>query len=165
MLPPAARVALGTSLVLGTLVGLGLNLLFRIGLRKTGSLTVQPGVMDPAALGQFMEERGASWGARRDVIERAKFNLEQSIETIASSGVAAGPLEVEASFDEFNLDVRVSYDGPPLMLPERRPTNEEIIASEEGERKLAGFMLRRYADRVASAQKGDRSTILFHFDH
>jgi NCS2 family nucleobase:cation symporter-2 len=79
--------------------------------------------------------------------------------------VASGPLEVEASFDEFNLDVRVSYDGPPLELPQKRPSNEEIMASEEGERKLAGFMLRRFADRVAVTHKGVRSTILFHFDH
>jgi NCS2 family nucleobase:cation symporter-2 len=165
ILPPAARVALGTSLVLGTLVGLGLNVLFRIGLRRTGSLTVRPDAVDPDALEQFMDARGAAWGARRDVIERAKFNLEQSIETLASSGVASGPLEVEASFDEFNLDVRVSYDGPPLDLPEKRPSNEEIMASEEGERQLAGFMLRRFADRVAATHKGGRSTILFHFDH
>jgi NCS2 family nucleobase:cation symporter-2 len=165
ILPPAVRVALGTSVVLGTLVGLGLNVLFRIGLRRTGSMTVQPGAVDPAALGQFLDARGAAWGARRDVIERAKFNLEQSIETIASSGVASGPLEVEASFDEFNLDVRVSYDGLPLELPEKRPSNEEIMATDEGERKLAGFMLRRFADRVAATHKGSRSTVLFHFDH
>jgi xanthine permease XanP len=165
VLPPAIRIALGTSLVLGTLVGLGLNLLFRIGLRRTASLTVPPGAVDSRALGQFMDGQGAAWGARRDVIDRARFNLQQSIETIVSSGVAAGPLEVRASFDEFNLDVRVSYDGSPLELPERRPSNEEIIASEEGERKLAGYMLRRFADRVATTRKGGRSTVLFHFDH
>ena len=165
ILPPAARVALGTSLVLGTLVGLGLNVLFRIGLRRTATMAVPPGAVNTEALEEFMDANGAAWGARRDVIGRAKFNLEQSIETIASSGVANGPLEAEASFDEFNLDVRVSYDGLPLELPERRPSNEEIIASEEGERKLAGFMLRRLADRVSVTRKGGRSTIHFHFDH
>ncbi len=165
MLPPAARVALGTSLVLGTLVGLGLNVLFLIGLRRTASMTVQPGAVAPGALEQFLDAQGAAWGARRDVIERAKFNLEQSIETLVSSGVANGPLAVEASFDELNLDVRVSYDGPPLELPEKRPSNEAIMTSDEGERKLAGFMLRRFADRVAVTSKGRRSTILFHFDH
>jgi xanthine permease XanP len=165
VLPPAARVALGTSLVLGTLVGLGLNVLFRIGLRRTATMTVSTGAVDTQAVEEFMDANGAAWGARRDVIERAKFNLAQSIETIASSGVAGGALEAEASFDEFNLDVRVSYDGPPLELPERRPSNEEIIASEEGERKLAGFMLRRLADRVSVTRKGGRSTIHFHFDH
>jgi len=39
------------------------------------------------------------------------------------------------------------------------------MESEEGQRKLAGFMLRRHADRVAATHKAGRSTILFHFDH
>jgi xanthine permease XanP len=56
-------------------------------------------------------------------------------------------------------------EGPPLELPEKRPSNEEIMASEEGQRRLAGFMLRRYADRVQATHKAGRSTILFHFDH
>jgi NCS2 family nucleobase:cation symporter-2 len=107
----------------------------------------------------------AAWGARRDVIDRASFNLSQSIETIVGSCEPQGPLEIDASFDEFSLDLRVSYVGAPLELPERRPTNEEIMGSDEGQRRLAGFMLRRYADRVQSTHRGGRSTILFHFDH
>ncbi len=59
----------------------------------------------------------------------------------------------------------MSYQGPPLELPEVRPSNEEIMASEEGARRLAGFMLRRHADRVQATHKAGRSTILFHFDH
>ncbi len=50
-------------------------------------------------------------------------------------------------------------------MPERRPTSEEILASDEGARRLAGFLLRKYADRVESTHKAGRSTILFHFDH
>lgn len=81
------------------------------------------------------------------------------------SGIAIGPLEVETSVDEFDLDGRISYGGPRLELPETRPSNVAIMASEEGERRLAGFMLRRFADRVAATHKAGRSTGLFHFDH
>jgi len=166
ILPTAARAALGSSIVVGTLVGLLLNLLLRIGVRRTATIEVEPGAPGTAeALEEFIEAQGAAWGARRDVIERAGFNLAQSIETIASIGVVNGVLEVAASFDEFRLDLRVSYDGPLPELPDKRPTNEEIIASEEGERRLAGFMLRRLADRVSASQKGARSVIVFHFDH
>ncbi len=38
-------------------------------------------------------------------------------------------------------------EGRLLELPERRPSEEEIRETEEGLRKLAGFMLRRNADR------------------
>jgi NCS2 family nucleobase:cation symporter-2 len=105
------------------------------------------------------------WGARRDVIDRACFNLAHSLETIVEGCEPSGPLEVRASFDEFSLDLRVSYDGAPLELPERRPSNEEIMASDEGQRRLAGFMLRRLADRVQATHRAGRSTVLFHFDH
>ena len=45
------------------------------------------------------------------------------------------------------------------------PTNEEILMSEDGQRRLAGFLLRRQADRVQASHRAGRSTILFHFDH
>jgi NCS2 family nucleobase:cation symporter-2 len=164
-LPTSIAAVIGSSIVLGTLCALILNLLFRLGVRTTRSLLVEPGKVDAVAIEGFMEAQGAAWGARRDVIDRASFNLTQSIETIVEGCNPGGPLTIEASFDEFNLDVRVTYVGPPLELPERRPTNEEIMESDEGQRRLAGFMLRRQADRVAATHKAGRSTILFHFDH
>jgi xanthine permease XanP len=164
-LPAGAHPFVSSSLVLGTVTALLLNLAFRAGVRRTQTLSVEPGPVDSERITDFMEAQGATWGARRDIIDRASFNLAQSIETIVDGCAPEGPLEIQASFDEFNLDLRVSYDGAPLDLPERRPTNEEIIASEEGQRKLAGFMLRRHADRVQSSHRGGRSTILFHFDH
>jgi len=154
-----------SSLVLGTVSALFLNAIFRLGVRRSQSLRVEAAQLDPEKVEAFMEAQGAGWGARRDVIERATFNLTQFLETIGESCAPQGPLGVEASFDEFNLDLRVSYAGPPLELPEARPTNQESMASEEGQRKLAGFMLRRHADRVHASHKAGRSSILFHFDH
>ncbi|MEO5698145.1 MAG: solute carrier family 23 protein [Burkholderiaceae bacterium] len=164
-LPAALQPLVGSSLVAGMIAALLLNLVFRIGVRKVQRMEVPAGPIDAAALIRFMETCGATWGARRDVVERAKFNLQQSIDTIVSTSVARGPLAVEASFDEFNLDVRVSYDGLPLELPAERPSMDEVLDSADGERKLAGFMLRRFADKVASTYKDGRSTILFHFVH
>jgi NCS2 family nucleobase:cation symporter-2 len=156
---------LASSLVLGVVCATLLNLVFRLGVRKVASFSVNPREVDAAKIEEFMETQGAAWGARRDIIDRATFNITQSIETIVEGCEPQGPLEVEATFDEFNLDIRVSYGGPPLELPDKRPSNEEIMESEEGQRRLAGFMLRRYADRVSATHRAGRSTILFHFDH
>ncbi len=164
-LPPGMKPFLASSLVLGALTAVVLNAIFRLGIRRTQTLSVNPAQFDPEKVEEFMEAQGTAWGARRDVIDRASFNLAQSIETIVEGCDPQGPLTVEASFDEFNLDLRVSYPGAPLELPEVRPSNEEIMASEDGQRKLAGFLLRRLADRVQATRTGDRSTLLFHFDH
>ena len=163
--PEAWKPVLGTSLVIGTILGLALNLAFRMGVRTTQSMTVPIGPIDAEGIAEFLQSSGEKWGARPDVIGHAKFNLAQSIETIMEGCSPEGPLEVDATFDEFRLDIRVSYVGPLLELPERRPTNEEIMESEEGQRRLAGFMLRRMADRVSASYRSGRSTITFHFDH
>jgi len=164
-LPSGIRPLFSTPLVLGALSAIGLNALFRLGVRQRATIVVDPRQPSAATTDQFMDAQGARWGARSDVIDRATFNLAQSIETISDSCEPEGPLEIEAAFDEFSLDVRVSYAGAPLELPERRPSNEEIVASEDGQRKLAGYMLRRHADRVEASHGGGRATVLFHFDH
>jgi NCS2 family nucleobase:cation symporter-2 len=164
-LPASMQPLVGSSLVAGMLTAILLNLIFRIGVRRVQNLVLSVGRVDPAALEQFMEANGASWGARRDIVDRARFNLAQSIEVIMDSCKPQGPVEVTASFDEFNLDLRISYVGSPLELPEQRPPNEEIMESEVGQQRLAGFMLRRYADRVQATHRSGQSVILFHFDH
>jgi len=164
-LPAPVQPLVSSSLVAGMLAAILLNLIFRIGARRVQNLVLPAGRVDPVALERFMEANGASWGARRDIIDRTTFSLAQSLEVIMDSCDPQGPVEVAASFDEFNLDLLVSYVGPPLELPDKRPSNEEIMASEEGQRRLAGFMLRRYADRVEVTHRAGRSTILFHFAH
>ena len=39
------------------------------------------------------------------------------------------------------------------------------MESDEGERKLAGFMLRKFADRGAASHRNGRSTVSFQFVH
>jgi NCS2 family nucleobase:cation symporter-2 len=161
----AARPLIGSSLVFSTVIALVLNFILRIGVKQSAIFRVDTAPVDAEKLEQFMETSGATWGARRDIIDRAKFNMAQSLEVIFDSCEPGGPVEIVATFDEFNLDLRVSYAGPSIELPDKRPTNEEIMESEAGQRKLAGFMLRRYADRVAASHRNGRSTLLFHFDH
>jgi NCS2 family nucleobase:cation symporter-2 len=72
---------------------------------------------------------------------------------------------VEAHFDEFNLDVKMSYRGAPLELPDHRPSERDIMDTETGYRQLAGFMLRRNADRVRTSLKDGTSVLEFHFEH
>ena len=164
-LSPETQVITSSSLVLGTLTALLLNMAFRLGQRRTQMLVVDPAAFERRSVHDFMETQGGAWGARRDVIERARFSLLQSLETIIESCSPVGNLEVAASFDEFNLDVRVSYAGPPLELPTERPSNEDIMESDDGHRKLAGYLLRRHADRVQATHRDGRTTVLFHFDH
>ena len=152
----------GNSLVLGTVCAVVLNLIMRIGVRQRVSIKLAPGGINREAVEQFLSEQGARWAARRDVIRRAIFGVVQVLEVV---GDPPGGVEVEASFDEFNLDVRIRYVGAPLTIPERKPTPQEIVASEDGERLLAGYLLRQSADRISARGTGGSVEMTLHYDH
>jgi xanthine permease XanP len=51
------------------------------------------------------------------------------------------------------------------MFPDHRPSAREILESAEGERLLAGHLLRRSADRISSRALGERAEVHLHYDH
>jgi xanthine permease XanP len=163
-LPEVLQPVFGNSLVLGTTCAVVLNLVMRIGVRQheTLALTLAPDTDVREVIDQFISAQGARWAARHDVVNRARFCLQQAVEVLGSP---PGGAEIVASFDEFNLDLRVNYAGAPLPLPDRKPDTAAILANEDGERLLAGYLLRGSADKVQSAHRGGRTTLHFHFDH
>jgi xanthine permease XanP len=160
--PPFLKPILDNSLVLGTVAAVLLNMIMRIGVRRRVRLVLAPEQFNRDTVEQFLFENGARWAARRDVVNRVVFGVVQVIEVI---GPPAGEVEIRASFDEFNLEVRIRYPGSPILIPETRPTPREIVASEDGERRLAGYLLRRSADRISSRASGDRAEVDLHYDH
>ena len=163
--PPVLRPLVGSSLVLATTLALVLNLVFRIGVKKSARLVIEEAAFDPDAVAAFFEAQGAKWGARPDVIKRATYGTLQLIDAVASGYWRDGPIVVEVSFDEFNLNVRVSYNGQQLSFPDQRPSAQQIRDSEDGAQLLGGYLLRRNADRVRSESTEGRSRVLFHYAH
>jgi xanthine permease XanP len=155
----------GSSLVLATVTALVLNLVFRIGVKKSAKFTIEDRKYQPEAIERFFQAQGATWGARPDIVKRASYGTIQLIDAIAADYLREGSIVIEVSFDEFNLDVRVTYRGEQPTFPEQRPSLAEIRESDAGARLLAGFILRRNADRTRSEWKDGNARVLFHFDH
>ena len=134
-------------------------------MRKTASLSLEDGVADHQRIEDFFAAQTAAWGARPEVASRATFGAAQLVDVIVQEFWRGGPLVIKASFDEFNLDVHMIYRGDAPAFPDRRPSNEQIRTSEDGAKLLAGFMLRRNADRVRATCKDGVADVHFHFDH
>ena len=160
--PAVLQPIVGNSLVLGTVCAVVLNLIMRIGVRQRVTMKLNAGHVNRDTIEQFLTQQGGRWGARRDIINRAIFGVVQVLEVV---GDVPECTEIEASFDEFNLDVRVRYKGAPLLIPERKPTPREIIASEDGEQLLAGYLLRQSADRINCNASGGMAEVQLHYDH
>jgi NCS2 family nucleobase:cation symporter-2 len=153
---------LDNALVLGTVSAVLLNLIMRIGVRQRVTMKLDAGHVNRDTIERFLTEQGGRWGARRDIISRAIFGVVQVLEVL---GDVPEGTEVEASFDEFNLDIRVRYRGAPLVIPERRPTPREIMAGDDGERLLGGYLLRRSADRISCKTSGGTAEVQLHYEH
>src|SRR5262249_9886449 len=110
-LPDALQPMVASGLIIGVIAALLLNAIFRIGVKTRVSVMFTPGADEPETIRSFLEQQGAHWGARRDVIERAIFGATQAIESISEHCNPEGPITIEVSFDEFNLDVQISYRG------------------------------------------------------
>jgi len=165
-IPAAVEPIVNSSIVLGTVTALLLNGLFRIGQRQRVTLALDPTSADVVGeINEFFDDAGRRWGARPDVMVRVAFGVNQAVETIREHCDPRGPIAVEARFDEFNLDVRITYYGPSLELPEQRPSGQDIMETDSGYRRLAGFMLRQNADRVRTSVKDGTSVLEFHFEH
>jgi NCS2 family nucleobase:cation symporter-2 len=146
--PAWAQPLVTSPLVLATLVALALNLLFRIGIRRKVTATIDPRALDLEAVAGFIERNAGIWGARRDLATRVEFAVQQTIEAIVSVCAVEKPIKLDVSYDEFVIDAVVTYDGAPMEFPAHAPTHEEIIESEHGHLRLAGFLIKQHADRV-----------------
>ncbi len=163
--PSLLQPIFSSSLSLAAVLVVLLNLIFRIGIAKRQRLVLKPGVDDADSIFNFMEKQGAAWGARKEVIYRAISALHELYEAVTGSNLAEGEIEVEVSFDEFNLDVEARYKGVPLDLPSTRPSEADLLRDDSSAIRLSGFMIKRYANSVKLDQKDGMCRIRLHFDH
>jgi xanthine permease XanP len=96
-------------------------------------------------------------------MSRASFAAHQTVEAVVEHCSPRGPIKLRASYDEFDVDLDLSYLGTELEFPDQPPNRQEIMASEDGQRRLAGYLIRSKADRVLSVS--GQSSISLHFKH
>jgi xanthine permease XanP len=159
--PQWAQPIVSTPLVLATLVTLGLNLVFRIGIKKRVSMSIDcasPALSDVTA---FIERSAGAWGARRDVTNRVEFAVQQALEATIAYCAAKGPITINLSFDEFVMTADIFYDGTPMEFPAEPPSKDQLLESDESYPRLAGFLVRQYTDRRMAIKGGVR----LQFDH
>ena len=159
--PHWAETILTTPLVLATLVALGLNLVFRIGIRKRVTMSIDAASPELREVTDFIERSAGGWGARRDVTNRVEFAVQQTLEAIIAYCDAKGPIKIELSFDEFVVTADIVYDGKRMEFPDAAPGKEELFEAEDGYSRLAGFLVRSYTDRRIAINGGVR----LQFDH
>jgi NCS2 family nucleobase:cation symporter-2 len=162
---PWIKPVFSSSLALGSVSAIVVNLLMRIGISNKTFLELIPGQHTSADIFNFMEKQGGKWGARREIIMNAAGAVNEVLESVTALNLAKGSLQVDMKFDELNFDVDISYEGKPLQFAEKPPSPEELLQKEDAVGYLSGFIISRQVDRMHSSVKDGQCLIHLHFDH
>ena len=155
-----------SSLAVVSVMAVFLNLLFRIGIKQKRTIELAVGMNSTEEVIDFMEASGAVWGARSEVIHRASSAIIEFFETaFGLELVREGKVRLEVSFDEYNLVVKVIYNGVLMEFPEKRPTDEELLNDDNALVRLSGFLMRKYSKKIESCIMGEHCILRFHFEH
>jgi anti-sigma regulatory factor (Ser/Thr protein kinase) len=163
---------LGSALTMGVLTAVLLNQIFKIGVSQMASLQLE-GYNASLAATQFLEEKGADWGARRDVINKAGIAIGEALEVLhAEKLLQKGPIQLKAKFDEMKLVISLFYNGLPFPLRnEQGPDLKEFLESDDDSAldtaiaEMSGAMIRHLADKVSSSTKGTTAELRLQFSH
>jgi xanthine permease XanP len=162
---PWIRPIFSSSLSVAAITALTLNLIFRIGIAKKVKLQLMPEGDSSEKIFEFMERNGGGWGARREVISRAIGGMNEFLEAVIEHRLTGDAIEMDVSFDEFNLDVDIRYRGEPIEFPEQSPDTAKVLEEKAEQLRFSGFLMRKYADKITGSTKSGLTNIRLHFDH
>ena len=170
-LPLGLKPLLGSGLIVGVSLAVVLTLLFRIGVARSGELLLDgPNAAEQAS--RFLEDCGAAWGARRDVIMRAGLTVGEALEALTASGLAKGRSTLTARFDEYRLSLTLDYPGRAWKPAESKTIDWNAVMENEGTDTLDQVMtsvssgiIGNLADQVGSGEKDGRAKLHLNFNH
>lgn len=155
----------GSAFAVASLCAIILNLLFLIGTSRTATIKVKPELVNIQEVRIFFEQSGGSWGARRQLIQRAENAVNELLETLILMELASEPIDIQARFDEYNLDVAVCYAGIAFSGLDQQPSTEQVHDDDALLMRLPALLICQYADRVAVDTVNHRHRVSLHFEH
>jgi NCS2 family nucleobase:cation symporter-2 len=161
--PEVFRPLFSSSTALATILVVSISLLFRLGIARRVSFEVVPGdAMEK--INSMLEEHGAAWGMRREVIIRAIQAVNETVNSALAFNPGLERVRVIIEFDEFKLSADVEYGGVPIRFAESAPSPESL-ATDQGIALLSTFMIRQFTDRVRIKTIKSACRIELTFEH
>jgi NCS2 family nucleobase:cation symporter-2 len=161
--PEVFRPLFSSSTALATILVVSISLLFRLGIARRVSFEVVPGdAMEK--INSMLEEHGAAWGMRREVIIRGIQAVNETVNSALAFNPGLERVRVIIEFDEFKLSADVEYGGVPIRLAESAPSPESL-ATDQGIALLSTFMIRQFTDRVRIKTLKTACRIELTFEH
>lgn len=168
-LPEFVQPVFSSSLSTAAVLAVLLNLLFRIGISSTATMTLQRGERASERIPEFFDAQGKAWGARPEVIRRAARAGVELAESVLPPLMRGEEIVIRATFDEYKLVVKLEYQGEELAIPTprgdpaalHRMLDDETCAIADAACMLA-FM---EVQKAGQAGAGGQQTLRLVFEH
>lgn len=153
-----------SSLSLGAVSAVVLNLLLRIGIKSHANIQLKIGETTSEQIFIFMEKQGQLWGARKEIITKASYAFCEVFEILVNSCQNESVIGLTVSFDELEIEAKMEYRGKKIELLNRRPSMQEI-EDPNNVQLLSGFLLTKYCDKIRTSEKNGTVTVKMSFEH
>jgi len=167
-MPAAVQPFVTSALSIGVFTAIVLNLILRIGVHKRSELVFLLDNDASTKMADFMEKYGGTWGARAPVVQTAVHSLVELSDALRIFADAQSQVSLNARFDEFSIDLSLSYQGKPINFPGAAPTPQEMMDNPDRTTDLRLLLLTRLADKVritSDKGHGHGHTVHLHFQH
>jgi NCS2 family nucleobase:cation symporter-2 len=163
-LPAWLRPLFASGLTIATAMVVILNAVFRIGAARRQKLEVIPGETSMDQMYDFLENFGATWGARKEAIHRAVSALVEFQEMSTLLQLTDGRFTVEVTSDEFRVTLLILYRGRLLQLDKSPGANGEAAELDSPIFEISGIMLNRLTDKIRTRADGENCRIEMVFE-
>ena len=170
--PPPLAPLLESSLMVGTLCAVLLNLLFRIGATQNSEILLD-GPQPARTAGEHLLDQGAYWGGRREVFRRAELAIGEALEALQQARVMDDPPLLRVRFDEYQLRLSLEYPGQAIDLSAGAQVDLQSLlmddldesALDKGMKGISASLIRNLADRVDIRAQDGRVQLRLQFEH
>jgi hypothetical protein len=112
----------------------------------------------------FLENFGATWGARKEAIHRAVSTLVEFQEMSTLMQLTEGRFTVEVTSDEFRVTLLILYRGRLLQL-EKLPAGDSAEAELDSPLfEISGVLLNRLTDKIRARADGENCRVEMVFE-
>ncbi len=162
---PYLQPIFSSSLSLGAVSAVLLNLLLRIGIKKDFCFSLDTAVPGSDKIFTVMEKQGQLWGARQDSINQLSSAMSEAFEIISIGKLNKGPINVQVSYDELRLRVLMVYAGKSIELYQTLPEVDKLETEPEQVNRLSGYLLSHYCERIKISENNGMVKIRMHFEN
>ena len=156
---PIVHLFTGSMMSIGLMSAFLLNLVFRIGAKRSVVIEFEKSDRPVAELERVLRARGRAWSVAPDVIDRAVQTTQQVLQHLTDAGLLTGSPAVVVTYDDVDLTISIRYRGGLLSLPNVGVRKHFFLEEESFSYGLADFLTGVYPDRMEARSEGQTAEI------